>query len=118
MDLIVHHGLDNRLMYVYDLYQDATPVLNRAVQRYGRVASSARVDAQIYDKWVGVPFFDRTDGYWVRTDKLAEAGIDVTGGALNTWQGVLDAAKAISRPDAELLRLGDDHQPLRATAST
>jgi len=99
VDFIVHQGLDQRLMYVYDLYQDATPVLNRAVQRYGRVASNARVSGLIYDKWVGVPFFDRTDGYWVRTDKLAEAGIDVNSGALNTWYGVLDAAKAISRPD-------------------
>ena len=99
VDFIVHQGLDNRLMYVYDLYQDATPVLNRAVQRYGRVASNARVSALVYDKWVGVPFFDRTDGYWVRTDKLSEAGIDVNSGALNTWQGVLDAAKAITRPD-------------------
>src|SRR5262245_28440487 len=43
VDFIVHQGLDNRLMYVYDLYQDATPVLNRAVQRYGRVPSTARV---------------------------------------------------------------------------
>jgi multiple sugar transport system substrate-binding protein len=99
VDLIVHSGLDNRLMYVYDLYQDATVVLNRAVERLGRIPSRARVSAQVYDKWVGLPFFDRTDGYWVRTDKLAEAGIDATGGALNTWQGVLDAAKAITRPD-------------------
>jgi len=97
VDFIVHQGLDQRLMYVYDLVQDAAPVVNRTVQRYGRVASTARVFGLIYDKWVGAPFFDRTDGYWVRTDKLAEANVDIS--TLNTWQGVLDAAKAISRPD-------------------
>jgi multiple sugar transport system substrate-binding protein len=98
VDLIIH-TLDQRLMYVYDLTRDATPVLNRAVQRYGRVPSASRVSALVYDKWVSMPFFERTDGYWVRTDKLAEAGIDVNAGALDTWQGVLEAAKAISRPD-------------------
>jgi multiple sugar transport system substrate-binding protein len=106
VDLIIHSGLDNRLMYVYDLAQDATPVLNRAVQRYGRVPSNARVNALVYDKWMGLPFFERTDGYWVRTDKLGEAGIDVNAGSLNTWQGVLDAAKAISRPDQNFFGWG------------
>lgn len=99
VDFIVHQGLGQRLMYIYDLVQDATPVVNRAVQRYGKVASTARVIGQVFDKWVGVPFFDRTDGYWVRADKLAEVGIDVNAGLLNTWQGVLEAARAMSRPD-------------------
>ena len=98
VDFIVHQGLDLRLMHVYDLVRDAGPVMSRLLQRYGRTTSGAQVNANIGGKWVGVPFFDRTDGYWVRTDKAAENGFYPETGSFDTWQGVFDAAKAMSRP--------------------
>ncbi|HXI18545.1 MAG TPA: ABC transporter substrate-binding protein [Chloroflexota bacterium] len=98
VDFIVHQGLNLRLMNLYDLVRDATPVINRAVQRYGRTTSGAQIDAQIDNKWIGVPFFDRTDGYWIRADKAAENGFYPETGSFDTWQGVFEAAKAMSRP--------------------
>jgi multiple sugar transport system substrate-binding protein len=97
VDFVVHQGLDLRLMHVYDLTRDATPVINRAVQQYGRTTTTAQLNAVVGGKWVGVPFFDRTDGYWVRADKAAEAGVPLE--AFNTWDGVRDGALAMSRPD-------------------
>ena len=99
VDFIVHQGLDLRLMHIYDLVRDAGPVMNRLVQRYGRTTSGAQVNANIGGKWVGVPFFDRTDGYWIRTDMAAQAGYYPETGSFNSWQGVYEAAKAMSRPE-------------------
>ena len=99
VDFIVHQGLDLRLMNLYDLVRDAAPVVNRAVQRYGRTTSGAQINAVINNRWIGVPFFDRTDGYWVRTDKAAENGFYPETGSFDTWQGVFEAAKAMSRPE-------------------
>lgn len=99
VDFIVHQGLNLRLMHLYDLVRDATPVVNRLVQRYGKPASSSTVNARIENKWIGIPFFDRTDGYWVRQDKFEEVGITVDSGMFDTWDGILEASRAVSRPD-------------------
>ena len=96
VDFIVHQGLSLRLMHIYDLVRDATPVMNRLIQQYGRTTTTAQLNAQIGNKWVGVPFFDRTDGYWVRADKAAEAGVPLE--MFGTWDGVREAALAMSRP--------------------
>jgi multiple sugar transport system substrate-binding protein len=99
VDFIVHQGLNLRLMHIYELTRDATPVISRLIQRYGRPASTSTVVANINNKWIGVPFFDRTDGYWVRADKFAEAGYPVESGIFDTWEGCAEACRAVSRPD-------------------
>lgn len=98
-DFIVHQGLNLRLMNLYDLVRDATPVINRMAALYGRTTSNAMIDAVIDNKWIGVPFFDRTDGYWVRRDKALENGYDPDLGSFDTWDGLFNAAKAMSRPN-------------------
>ena len=47
-----------------------------------------------------MPFYDRTGSYWIREDKFAEKGFTVAGGHFERWQGVLEAARAVSNPEA------------------
>ena len=99
MDLIFH-GLSARRLNLFGLTRDVTPLVNQMVQKYGPAYSSARATHQIDGKWVGVPFYDRTGGYWIREDRFAEKGFTVAGGHFERWQGVLEAARAVSNPEA------------------
>ena len=92
------HGLAARLLQVYDLTRDVTPMVNRMVQRYGRPYSSARAGHVIDNKWVGLPFYDRLGGCFVRTDKMAEAGYPIESGVTERWDTMLEAARAMSKP--------------------
>jgi multiple sugar transport system substrate-binding protein len=83
---------------VYDLTVDATPLVNRAVQRWGRPYSSARAGHVIDNKWIGLPFYDRTGGYFVREDKFAEAGLPAQSGFTERWDFIKDACYAVSNP--------------------
>jgi multiple sugar transport system substrate-binding protein len=92
------HGLSARLLQVYDLVTDATPLVNRAIQKWGRVYSSARAQHVIDNKWIGLPFYDRVGGYWVREDKFAEAGLSLQTGFTERWDWIKDACWAVSKP--------------------
>jgi multiple sugar transport system substrate-binding protein len=96
---MIFHGLSARILNLFQLTRDATALVNRAVQRYGRPYSSARATHVIDNKWIGLPFYDRVGGYWLRADKFAEMGYSVEAGHFETWEGVLEACKAVSRPD-------------------
>src|SRR5262245_26889080 len=95
---MIFHGLSARIMNVFQLTRDATPLVNRAVQRWGRPYSSARIGHVVDNKWVGLPFYDRVGGYFLRTDKFGEAGFTMDAGSFETWQCVLDACRAVSNP--------------------
>ncbi|HEX2514264.1 MAG TPA: hypothetical protein VH257_06125, partial [Chloroflexota bacterium] len=97
VDLIMR-DLSARILNFFQLTRDATPVVNRMVQRYGTPNSAARASHQIDGKWIGVPFYDRTGGYWLREDKFAEVGHSVDGGSFETWEGVKQACLAVSNP--------------------
>jgi multiple sugar transport system substrate-binding protein len=97
---LIFHGLSGRRLNLFGLTRDVTPLVNQMVQKYGPAYSSARATHQIDGKWVGVPFYDRTGGYWIREDRFAEKGFTVAGGHFERWQGVLEAARAVSNPEA------------------
>lgn len=95
---VIFHGLSARLLQLYELTRDATPQVNRMVERYGRPYSSARAGHQIGGKWIGLPFYDRVGGCYVRTDKMAEAGYPVESGVTEHWFTMIEAARAMSNP--------------------
>lgn len=108
---IILHRLSARLMNFFDLARDATPVVNRAVQRYGPPPSGAVATDRIGNKWISAPLHDRTDGYWVRDDKFSAVGYGVDSGAFETWQGALDACRAASAPDQNFYGWGMTTNP-------
>jgi multiple sugar transport system substrate-binding protein len=102
---LIFHGLSARRMKFFDLTRDATPVVNKMVEKYGRPYSSARATHQIEGKWVGLPFYDRVGGFFVREDKFKAAGLDVER-ATGRWQDMVDAALKISAPDQKFYGWG------------
>jgi multiple sugar transport system substrate-binding protein len=97
VDLIMR-DLSARILNFFQLTRDATPVTNRMIQRFGKPNSSPLASHVIDGKWIGVPFYDRTGGYWLREDKFAEVGHSVDGGSFETWEGVKEACLAVSNP--------------------
>jgi multiple sugar transport system substrate-binding protein len=98
VDLIVHSGLSARLMGFYDLVTDATPLVNRATQRYGQPMTGLRATHFTDNKWLGLPLHGRVDGWWVRKDKFAEVGLSIENGDFDTWDRMRESARAVSRP--------------------
>lgn len=99
---MIYHGLAARTLNLFQLTRDVTPLANRAVQKWGRAHSTARADHVVDNKWIGLPFYTRTDGWWAREDKFAEAGIKVSdekGAAFEKWTSVLEACRAVSKPE-------------------
>jgi multiple sugar transport system substrate-binding protein len=96
---LIFHGLSGPRLNLFGLTRDATPLVNQMVQRYGQPYSTARVTHLINGKWVGLPFYDRTGGYFIREDRFAEQGLTIAGGAFDRWDRLLAAARAVSRPD-------------------
>jgi multiple sugar transport system substrate-binding protein len=96
---LIFHGLSARRLKLFDLTRDATPLVNRMIARYGQPYASARAGHVVDGQWVGLPFYDRVGGYWLREDKFGEAGYRADAGAFDRWSGVLDAARAVSKPD-------------------
>ena len=97
VDLIMR-DLSARILNFFQLTRDATPVTNRMIQRFGKPNSTPLSTHVIDGKWIGVPFYDRTGGYWIREDKFAEVGHSVDGGSFETWEGVKQACLAVSNP--------------------
>ena len=96
VDLIVHSGLSARLMNFYDLVTDATPLVNRAKQRYGQVMTGLRATHFTDGKWLGLPFHGRVDGIWLRRDLFAQVGLSIDAGDFDTWDKVRESARAVS----------------------
>jgi multiple sugar transport system substrate-binding protein len=96
---LIFHGLSAQRLNLFGLTRDVAPLVGQMVQRYGQVYSTARVTHQIGNKWIGLPFYDRTGGYFIREDKFAEQGFTVDGGSFDRWPRVLEAVRAVSRPD-------------------
>jgi multiple sugar transport system substrate-binding protein len=96
---MIFHGLSARRLASAQLIRDATELVNRATSRWGRAYSSARIGHVVDNKWVGLPFYDRTGGYWLRADKFAEVGKSVDAGDFETWDKVKEALLAVSNPD-------------------
>jgi len=105
VDLIIH-TLSGRLMKVYQLTRNVKDVVERQIARYGQVYSAARANLLLDGQWVALPFHDRTGGYWLRRDKFAAVGKSVANGDFDTWQGVLDACRAVSAPDQDFYGWG------------
>ncbi|MBI3972617.1 MAG: carbohydrate ABC transporter substrate-binding protein [Chloroflexi bacterium] len=97
VDMIMR-DLSARILKFFDLTRDASPVVNKMIQKYGQPNSTPLATHQIDGKWIGVPFYDRTGGYFVREDKFAEVGYTYEDGAFETWDSILEACRAVSNP--------------------
>ena len=88
-------------MHVLDLLEDVTDVVEEAERRYGRImpGTSAAENAQFDGVWKAIPFIANTTGYFIRGDKLAEAGYEPAD--LETLDQRREAALAMSDPDGE-----------------
>jgi multiple sugar transport system substrate-binding protein len=96
VDLILH-GLAAHQLALFDITRDATPLVNDAVRRWGQTFSGARATHLINRQWIGLPFYSRVEGYWVREDRVREAGLN-TEQAFATWDAALQTSRRISRP--------------------
>lgn len=94
---LIFHGLAAQQLALFDLTRDATPLVNQSVQKWGQVYSGARASHVIDNKWIGLPFYARAEGYFVRDDKVKSAGLNPDQ-AFNTWDSTLDAVRKMSNP--------------------
>jgi len=86
-------------LHLLDLVEDVTDVVDQAVSLYGDIMPglNAAKTAQFDGRWKAVPLIGTTTGYYIRGDKLKEAGIDPA--SLKTYSDRREAALAISGPD-------------------
>ncbi|HEX2185624.1 MAG TPA: extracellular solute-binding protein, partial [Chloroflexota bacterium] len=95
---LIYHGLSAQRLKLFDLTRDATPLVNAMIEKYGAPYSGARASHLIEGRWVGLPFYSRVEGYWLRQDKLAEAGLDV-GRSFERWESAVETLLRVSRPE-------------------
>jgi multiple sugar transport system substrate-binding protein len=73
-------------------------VANRMIERHGQPFAGARASHLVEGKWVGVPFYGRVEGYFLRGDKAREAGVDPATGFAR-WETAAESALKMSNPD-------------------
>jgi multiple sugar transport system substrate-binding protein len=100
-DIAYHSNISIAQMNLLDLVEDVTDVVEEAEKRYGRImpGTNAAKNAQFDGKWKSIPFASTTTGFYIRKDKLDEAGISLED--LETFDQRRDAALAMSDPDNE-----------------
>ncbi len=86
-------------LHLLDLVEDVTDVVDEAVKLYGDIMPglNAAKTAQLDGRWKAIPLIGTTTGYYIRGDKLKEAGIDPA--SLKTFSDRREAALAISGKD-------------------
>ena len=89
-------------MHLLDLLEDVTDVVDEAESLYGPTmpGSSPHKNAQFDGVWKAIPFLANSGAWFVRGDKLEEAGIDATTD-LETYDQRRDAALTISDAEGE-----------------
>lgn len=89
-------------LHLLGLLENVTDVVDEAVNKYGGImkGTNAPKVAQFDGAWEAIPFIASTTGFFIRGDKLEEAGIDPATD-LVTLDQRRDAALAISDPDNE-----------------
>ncbi len=88
-------------MHLLDLLEDVSDVVEEAERRYGRImpGTNAAKNAQFDGVWKAIPFISSATGYFMRNDKLEEAGY--VAADLETYDQRREAALAMSDPDNE-----------------
>ena len=71
---------------------DATPLVNRARQRYGQPMTGLRATHFTEGKWLGLPFHGRVDGIWLRKDTFAQVGRSIEAGDFDTYDKLRESA--------------------------
>lgn len=101
-DFAYQSNISNSQMHLLNLVEDVTDVVDEAVSRYGEImrGTNAQRNGQFDGVWKAVPFLANTTGYFVRSDKLEELGLDPATD-LVTWDQRRDAALEMSDPDNE-----------------
>jgi multiple sugar transport system substrate-binding protein len=95
---MIYHALSAQRLKLFDLVRDATPLATKMITQHGQAFSGARASHLVDNKWIGVPFYGRVEGYFARQDKLREAGLE-PGTAFRTWETAVESALKTSRPD-------------------
>src|SRR5688500_8310721 len=95
---MIYHALSAQRLKLFDLARDATALANRMIERHGKPFSDARASHLVDGKWVGVPFYGRVEGYFLRGDKAKEAGVDPAVGFAR-WETAAETALKLSNPD-------------------
>jgi multiple sugar transport system substrate-binding protein len=102
-DMILHtlSAVQLRNLYALDPVSDVVEEIEAA---WGKAAPATYIDSFFEDQWWAVPYHQRSDGGWYRTDAFEAAGIDLQ----QTKQYTLlrDQALEASDPGAELFGWG------------
>jgi multiple sugar transport system substrate-binding protein len=97
-DFAMHGNVSIPQLHALDLVEDVTDVVEEAISKYGELMPGMAAQRNGFHdgKWKAIPYTGSSLGYYFRSDKLAEKGID--GDSLTTWDQRREAALAISDP--------------------
>lgn len=90
-----------RQLHFLGVLEPTTDLTEEMIGLFGEVQPAMTQDTFFEDQWWGVPFFTRAGGYYIRTEILSEAGIDM-GEGLATLDQRREAALAMSNPDEQI----------------
>lgn len=101
-DIAYSSNISVQQMHLLDLVEDVTDVVDEAESLYGdlMVGTNAHKNGEVDGVWKSIPFLAGSGAWFVRGDKLEEAGIDPLAD-LETYDQRRDAALAISDTDNE-----------------
>ncbi len=95
-DLLIHE-LGVRNFHTLGLVEPVTDLVTEMTELYGEPIQGAKNDSIVDGEWYGVPFFTRANGYYVRADMFAAAGLDPIADT-ETYDKMRAAALAVSDP--------------------
>src|ERR671919_1822530 len=83
-------------MHLLGLLEDVTDVVDEAVSRNGGIMQGLNAEklGQFDGQWAAIPFIAGAPGFFIRSDKLAEQGIDPA--SLDSYDKRREAALAMS----------------------
>jgi multiple sugar transport system substrate-binding protein len=93
-DLLIKDHYVRQLQFL-GVLESTTDLTNEIIGLYGDATPVMKNDTFFDDEWWGVPFFTRTNGWYVRKDILEPAGVDLAAG-FNTLDQRRDAALKVS----------------------
>jgi multiple sugar transport system substrate-binding protein len=102
-DLIMHtlSAVQLRNLYALDPLND---VVQEIEELWGKATPRMYTDFFFENQWWAVPFHQRSDGGWYRTDVWEPSGIDIQ--SLRTYPELLEGCLAVSRPEEEIYGWG------------
>lgn len=93
-------NIPQRQFQYQGVLQDVTDLMSQIEETNGETTPGMKTNGFFDDKWWGIPWFTRVDGWWARKDIFGPANIDTT--TLKTLDERRDAALAVSDPDNKM----------------